>query len=280
MAYAFFSREIQLVTWDLTGTVAFNATGLSSYTDAPTPIMQYIGFNTNSPLFANPALRSAMSLGIDREACVEAHMLNHAVPAAFPLSPACATYPADLAKPYATETFAAAMEEAGYATKKERQATLIVSAENTFRVQIAQQIAQDLSRYDVKITVTPLPWTEFQTALAAGQYDLYYGECKLPADWDLSALLSPGGALNFSGYTDEKLPGLLQAAAATSGARHTAALRALYAHLQETSPIIPICFKNVSVLLPDKAVKIASPTATDPFCHLEDWTIQWAEDTP
>lgn len=278
MAYAFFSREIQLVTWDLTGTVTFNATGLSSYTDAPTPIMQYIGFNTNSPLFADPALRSALSLGIDRGTCVEAHLLNHAVPASFPLSPASALYPADLEQAYSADRFATAMEEAGYAADKERPATMIVSAENTFRVQMAQQIAQDLSRYDVKITVTPLPWTEFQSTLASGKFDLYYGELKLPADWDLSALLSPGGALNFSGYTDEKLPELLMTATTTSGARRTAALRALYTHLRDTAPIIPVCFKNVSVLLPDKAVKINSPTAADPFYHLEDWTIQWAED--
>ena len=278
MAYAFFSHEIQLVTWDLTGTVTFNATGLSSYTDAPTPVMQYIGFNTNSPLFADPALRSALSLGIDRAGCVEAHLLNHAVPAAFPLSPASALYPADLEVPYSSEAFAAAMKEAGYVTEKERTATLIVSAENTFRVQMAQQIAQELSRYDLKITVTPLPWTDFQSTLASGKFDLYYGECKLPADWDLSALLSPGGSLNFSGYTDEELPELLLTAATTSGARRNAALRLLYAHLRDTSPIIPICFKNVSVLLPDKTVKIVSPTAADPFSHMEDWTIQWAED--
>ena len=280
MAYAFFSREVQLVTWDLTGTVVFNATGVSSYTDAPTPVMQYLGFNTNSPLFSDPALRSALSLGVDRAGCVEANLLNHAVPADFPLSPASSLYPKDLAIPYSADSFAAAMEEAGYATERERPATLIVSAENTFRVEMARQIAEELSRFDVKITVTPLPWTEFQTALAVGKYDLYYGECKLPADWDLSALLGIGGTLNFSGYTDEELPGLLEAAATTSGARHSSALRALYAHLQQEAPIIPICFKNVSVLLPDKAVKIASPTASDPFSHLEDWVIQWAEDKP
>ena len=280
MAYAFFSREIQLVTWDLIGTVPFNATGVNSYTDAPTPIMQYVGFNTESPLFEDPALRAALSLGIDRAGCVEAYLLNHAVPAAFPLSPASALYPAELEKPYSPEAFAAAMKEAGYAAGKKKPAVMIVSSENTFRVKAAQQIARDLSKYDVKITVNALPWAEFQASLTAGQYDLYYGECKLTADWDLSALLTRDGALNFSKYTDEELPGLLEAVATATDSRRAAALRALYTHLQHEAPFVPVCFKNVSVLLPDKAVKIDTPTATDPFYHMENWEIQWEADAP
>ena len=278
MAYAFFSRKVQLVTWDLTGTIPFNATGVSSYTDAPTSIMQYLGFNLKSPLFSNPALRAAISLGIDRDACVGSHLLNHAMAAEFPLSPVSPLYPADLARSYSAASYAAAMEELGFTAGKERRATMIVSAENTFRLEMARQIALELSKYDLKIDVTPLPWTDFQAALSAGQYDLYYAECKLPADWDLSALLAPDGTLNFSGYTDEQLPGLLAEASSATGTLRADALQALCAHLQQQAPIVPVCFKNISVLLPDKTVKIAAPTATDPFFHLKDWTIQWAED--
>ena len=280
MAYAFFSRKIQLVSWDLTGTVPFNASGANSYTDVSTPIMQYVGFNTASRLFSDPALRSALSLGIDREKCVNACLLGHGTAATLPLSPSSPLYPADLERTFSSEDYAAAMAEAGYDSGKEYPATMIVSAENPFRVQAAQQIAQDLSRFDVKITVKSLPWVEFQQALVAGGYDLYYGECKLPADWDLSALLAEGGTLNFSGYTDEELPELLYAAATASGKGRETALRQLYAHLQQEAPFAPVCFKSVSILLPQKAVRLQTPTASDPFYGLADWTIQWAEDNP
>lgn len=277
MAYAFFSREIQLVTWDLTGTVPFNTTGVNTCTDAPTSVMQFVGFNTQSPLFSDPALRRALSLGVDRDALVETCLLNHAVPAAFPISPASPLYPADLEPTCSADAFAAAMEEAGCNSGKERQVTMIVSSENAFRVEAARRIAQDLSVYDIKITVKPLAWAEFQASLAAGQYDLYYGEAKLTADWDLTAFLTPGGALNFSWYTTEELPELLYAASNTSGSRRTAALRALYGYLQEQAPFVPVCFKNVSVLLPEKTVGIVNPTASDPFYSLADWTIRWAD---
>lgn len=277
VAYAFFAREIQLIACDLTGTSTANVSGGGDYTDAPSAVMQYVGFNTGSELFADAALRAAMSQGIDRSGCVSAYLLGHGDAAQFPVSPASSLYPADLEKRYSPDDFAAAMDKAGYNKGVERKATLLVSSENSFRVQTARKIAEDLSRYDVKITVSALPWSRFQKALAEGKYDLYYGECKLTADWDLTPLLGEEGSLNFSGYADEKeLPPLLTAAA--SGENHQAALRALCVYLQQKAPFAPVCFKNVSVLLPSGAVDQITPTATDPFCGLDRWVMHWAED--
>lgn len=280
-AYAFLSREIQLIAYDVTGTGAIRVSGRSTYTDAPTSIMQYVGFNTDSPVFSDAALRAAAARGIDRNACVNACLLGHGAAASLPISPASALYPADAEIACSSEAYEAALADAGYAGGTERTVTMLVSAENAFRVQAAQRIAEDLSRGDLQITVRVLPWVEFREALAAGDYDLYYGECKLTADWDLSPLLAPDGALNFSRYTDEALPDLLdRAARAGTAAIRAVALRDLYNWLGREAPFTPVCFKNISVLLPDKAVDAIQPTAADPFYDLADWTIHWAESTP
>ena len=278
-AYAFLSREVQLIAYDVTGTGAIRVSGRSTYTDAPTSIMQYVGFNTNSPLFSSPALRAAVARGIDRNDCVNACLLGHGMAAAFPISPASPFYPANVALSYSSEAYEQALEEAGYGAEAEvREVVMLVSSENAFRVQAAQRIADGLSRGALRVTVKSLPWTDFRAALATGSYDLYYGECKLTADWDLFPLLAPGGSLNFSGFTDEALPELLEKAATAGTAGRAAPLRELYAWLQEAAPFVPVCFKNVSVLLPDKAVDAISPTAADPFYDLADWTIHWAAD--
>lgn len=279
VAYAFYAREIQLIACDLTGITTANVSGGGDYTDAPTTVMQYVGFNTASPLFSNAALRSAMSLGIDRVGCVNAYLLGHGAAAQFPLSPASALYPADLEQTYSPENFSAAMEAAGFNKGTERAATMIVSAENEFRVQACRKIAEDLSRYDVKITVSVLPWADFQKALAKGSYDLYYGECKLTADWDLSPLLAAGGSLNFSRYADkEHLDPLLTAALSAPIDQRPQAMQALCQYLQQHAPFAPVCFKNTSVLLPSGAVDEITPTATDPFGGLDQWVMHWAED--
>ena len=279
VAYAFYSREIQLIACDLTGTASSNVSGGGDYTDAPTALMQYVGFNAKSKLFSSGTLRTAMSLGIDRVGCVNAYLLGHGTAAQFPVSPASPLYPADLEKSYSPDDFAAAMEAAGFCTGTERPATMIVSSENQFRVQAARKIAEDLSRYDVKITVSVLPWASFQQALKDGKYDLYYGECKLTADWDLTPLLGKGGALNFSGYSDEKnLPPLLSAAATANSEARPEAVKNLCAYVQQQAPFAPVCFKNVSVLLPSGAVDEITPTAADPFWSLDQWAMHWAEE--
>ena len=277
VAYAFYAREVQLIACDLTGTSTANVSGGGDYTDAPTAVMQYLGFNAKSKLFSDNALRAAMSLGIDRGGCVSAYLLGHGSAAQFPVSPASPLYPAQLERTYSPDDFAAAMEAAGYNKGAERPATLIVSAENAFRVQAARKIAEDLSRYDVKITVSVLSWSRFREALAEGNYDLYYAECRLTPDWDLRPLLDTDGPLNFSGYSDSKrLPQLLGNAAAASPEERSAAVEALCAYVQQMAPFAPICFKNQSVLLPSGAVDDIFPTASDPFCGLENWVLHWA----
>lgn len=61
IAYAFYAREIQLLTCDLTATTPSNVSGSGAYTDADTTVLQYVGVNTSRPLLADPAVRRALS---------------------------------------------------------------------------------------------------------------------------------------------------------------------------------------------------------------------------
>ena len=61
MLYAFSSREIQLLPLDLTGTGASGVSGSGDYTDAPTTVMQFLGFNTRRAPFSDEALRQAVT---------------------------------------------------------------------------------------------------------------------------------------------------------------------------------------------------------------------------
>ena len=107
--------------------------------------------------------------------------------------------------------------------------------------------------------------------MEAGNFDLYYGEVRLSADWDLSALLSSGGTLNYGGWSNETTDRLL-ASFSRAGDR-TAAMSALCRHLQEQSPIIPICFKSTSVLTQTGVLENLASTTTEPFYGLEDCTV-------
>jgi len=273
MAYAFYSRDIQLMLCDLTATSTTNVYGSGSYTDAATTTMQFIGINALREPLNDSALRAALQLGIARSSCVNAYLLGHGSAAQFPLSPVSALYPHQLEVPYSPDYFDTAMAEAGYSEGKTVHLTMIVNSENSFKVDAAKQIAADLSRHDLDIKVKVLSWKNYLQALQEGDFDLYYGECKLTADWDLRSLLSTGGSLNYGGYSDGQMDALISAyLSAEDDARQGAALE-LYTYFAQQCPILPVCFKDTSLLLPADTVEAAVPTAANPFYNLPDWQV-------
>lgn len=276
MLYQFTSHDIQLITADLTGTAPVSVTGSISFQDADTTILQYVGFNTQKAPFDSAALRSALSLGINRASVVGAYLSGHGTAAQFPISPVSPLYPSELEETYSYDAFSAAMAEAGFASGSARTVTLLVNSENSFKVSAAEQIARSLSAFDLNIEVRALPWEEYTAALAARDFDLYYGEVKLTADWDLSALLGTGGSLNYGGWSSAQTDQLLASCAAASD--RGAALKNLCAHLRQQSPILPVCFKSTSVLVQTGVVEGLKPTMTNPFYDLTTCTIHLREE--
>ena len=277
MSYAFYAREIQLLMCDLTSTSTSNVYGSGIYTDAATTTMQFIGINTGREPLNDPALRRALTLGIDRQGCINAFLLGHGLAAQFPVSPAASVYPQTLDIPYSPDNFDTAMASAGYGDEQTFSLTLLVNRENSFKVDAAERIAEDLSHHGLHITVKALPWEQYLQALQNGDYDLYYGECRLTADWDLQSLIGTGGDLNYGGYSNADTDALLADFRNAQEADRAEAMASLCRHLSEQVPILPICFKNVSVLLPSGAVESITPTSANPFYRLWEWQIDIAQ---
>ncbi len=273
VAYAFYAREVQLLAYDLTATNGSNVSGIGINEDAPSTAMHYIGINVNHEPLNNPALRRALSLGIDRGECVSAYLLSHGLPAQYPLSPASALYPSEEDVAYSPDNFNSAMSAAGYTSGKSIPLTMIVNAENEFKISAAQKIAADLSRHDIKISVEVLPWDTYLQRLRSGNFDLYYSECRMTADWDLRNLLGTGGTLNYGGYTNPQMDSLMQAALSSDKQQSSEAYGKLYQYFEQQSPILPVCFKSLSVLMPSGAVDEITPTAANPFYDFSQWKL-------
>jgi peptide/nickel transport system substrate-binding protein len=275
VAYAFHTHDIQMLSCDLTATGSVGLSGNGNYTDASTTVLQYIGFNFSSPLFSDPLLRKALSCGIDRVGAVSSYLLGHGTAAQFPLSPASTYYPADLETSYSTGTFESAMAAAAYCSGTKRSAVLLVNSENSFKIAIAQKVAADLSAHDLQVTVESVAWDTYQARLASGAFDLYLGEVRLSADWDLTPLLSTAGALNYGHYNDENMNLLLlNLRAAEDDSARARVFQDFCQFFSEQTPILPICFKSVSVLLQSGAVKQdVTPTAANSFYGLSDWQL-------
>lgn len=269
--YLFSTRKVALLTVDPTDDLN-SVTGQSAMTHRPTTILQFIGFNTlEGRLFSDRALRAVFSAGIPRDTLVDAQLAGLALAAQFPISPLSPLYPSDMEKAGGKEATVAALRSAGQDTGEKRELTLLVNEEDNFRLTSARYIAQSMSLLDWQITVRALPWEEYLLALQAGEFDLYFGEVRLTADWDVTDLVGTAGTMNYGGYTSEETDALLLECAA-AGDRQGAARR-LAGRLQEEAPIAPVCFKYDTVLTHSGVVEGLSPTATTSFYHLEGWRV-------
>lgn len=269
LLYRFSSHDVQLITADLTSAESAGTTGKVDCLDVETAILQYLGCNTARAPMDNPALRRAIWYGLNRAYVVSAFLSGHGSPAQYPVSPASPLYPAALEEAFSIDSFSTALAQSGY--QAERPLVLLVNEENNFKRAIAGYLAESLTAAGLPVEVQALPWEEYNTALAAGNFDFYYGEARLTADWNLSPLLTAGGALNYGHWSDPQTDALLAAFAAAED--RTAAMNTLCAHLKSQAPILPICFKSTSVLSQADVVERLTPTVAEPFYNLTSCVI-------
>ncbi len=272
LIFAFSSGDVSLVDVDLMGTNAMGYSGSYETWDYATTDLIYLGFNTQSGLCRSAGVRTALTRGIDRDSVAQTVYASHAVSTALPVHPASPLYDQTLAGvlSYAPEALVSQLEDLGVLG---RELVLLVNRENTAKLSAAQLIAGQLESAGMEITVNALDFEDYTAALAQGDFDLYLGEVVLTADFDLTALLSSGGALNYGRWQDAQGDSLLSAFVQASGEARTAAARALFEYLNQQALIAPVCFKNGSVLTQWGRLSGLSPVRGNVFAGLENWTI-------
>ena len=272
LSHLFSGHEIQMVTTDYIGNSPTSYKGAAAVTEAPTTTMQYLGFNCRNGLFTDPALRHAVSLGIDRSSIHQAYFSGHSLSAAFPVSPLSEWYPADLDPGYSAAAFHNAMEKAGYTSGRHHNVRLLVCDGNSFRISAARAIAAALSVYDLKVQLQILPYDAYLEALQSGNFDFYYGEVRMTPDFNCAPLLKTNGSLNYGGFSDPVLDAQITSAFTTSGAPR-GSNNAMMSTIRDTAPIVPLGFKSLSVVLQGGVVDAITPTCANPFYQFSQWKM-------
>lgn len=232
--------------------------------DCSTTIMQYIGFNRTAGPFTNDTLRASVTYAINRTKIVTESMDGYAAAASLPCAPQSPFYDNTLAESYAYDPvkFRTAVTGVGTGTTADDPAIFLVCSSDPKRVIVAQHIADMLMKYGLHLTVRAVDYDSYIAALKAGNYHMYYGEVRLPANFDLRSFYDAGGDLCFGGIVNSSIAELCTQALKNSGSYND-----LFATVMDDASICPVLFKYYAVYMSRGTVEYLSP-ALDNALHV------------
>lgn len=272
LIYAFDAGRVSLVDVDLTATNSMGYGGNYQTWDYPTTDFLYLGFHNQTGVFRSADARRAVSLAVDRDTIATTIYSNHAIATLLPVHPASELYQlGESPLAYNPEALSHRMEELRL---QDSELVFLVNSENVAKAAAAQLIAYQLEAAGFAVELKQLPFEDYAAALAAGEFDLYLGETVFTADFDLAPLLSSTGTLNYGGWWTETGDGLLSAMQSAAPEGKAAAAAELFTLLNEQAPIVPIAFKNGSVLTQWGQLSELSPVRGNVFYQLEYWDFK------
>jgi len=257
-----------------------------------TTTLQFIGFNARRGVMRDADVRRAVGCSIDRQFIVDEILTGQqAIPAPLALNTTFWLYDKEWERrsldplvemallldraffaDYDDDSFLEIWDGAdGY---EKFTADFIVNIENSYRTQAAHKIADTLRRIGFNTVVRELPWESYLKALQDGNFDMYYGEIMLGADFDLSPLLLPNSHLNYgrTGSSDH-VPFIDDFLSARTDEDIRYAAKRLCDQITVSAPFVPVVYKQHAIYFPMGAISGAAPSQSTVFYNLKNWKI-------
>ena len=261
----------------------------------PTNNFVYLAFNPDKTIFQQTEVRRAVSLLLDRESIVSMGFQGHAAACVLPFNPAWSSMKNIAANTTATaqtQTALDLLEGAGYTNingygyrasrTKSLNCTLTVCADNPFKVAAAKQIKEQLAAVNFNVRILELGYKDYTQAIANGEFEMYLGEIKIPANMDLSAFFSHGGAANAvmeaeaeDGYWEIN-PSVDAYGKFVSGSMSLADFCLLF---DRETPFVPVCYRNAVQVYSRNFTTEISGTCYDNFYGINKWQTKTSKDS-
>ena len=268
--HALESGMVQLYYSDLSGGEIPRTSHASG--SVPLNYLVYIGMHSGKSVLSKESMRKALSYATDRDEVVASAFAGRAHTAVSPFHPLWESAAAIGSWPSGENlTLAVAqLQEAGYnnTDKNAIELELLVPSGNSFRTAAAELLAKQWTHIGVKLTVTELSFSEYTTRLKKGDYDLYLGEIRLPANMSLRSFFSAGGSTAFGIKTSGK-----SADAYASYLKGDKTLQEFCEAFSSDMPYMPLCFRQGMVVY-SRSLGSIQPSAFDVFQGIESWSFR------
>ncbi|MBR3949020.1 MAG: hypothetical protein IKJ70_06415 [Clostridia bacterium] len=242
----------------------------------------YIGLNSNNKFLKDNAVKKAIELCTDKRTICDGIYGGYCRKTETVFNPdwhLSKTYEAKESE-FSAIKAGEVLEEANYvyAYKKNKfrsknfeflKLKFIVNEENKLRVEAAKLITKNLRLAGFDVSLQKLPFSEYQTAIKNGSFDLYLGEIVLSPGMDLSVFFSSDGELSAG-------VGANQTASDAyfdfvSGTVDFSTFNQVMAH---EKPIIPICYRDGMVCFSRALSYEGSVNHYDLYKNVYSWEIK------
>ncbi len=244
-------------------------------------IFLYIGCNVLWSEFfkdgRNAELRKALTYAIDRETIINSYYRGRAHSSTLPTSPGSPYYSESLASRYEYDPlrFVSAIQNM-YIPKDDKgqpkKLLILVNCDDSARLRTARFLAKQLT--ELGLDTGTLEYggstnTTFQQVLQAGSFDLYLGQTKLSANYDLSQFFKGWGNLGWGGIADNTLLNMCKESLANSGNYYN-----LNKMVADDGKIIPVLFGYYEVYAERGQLLDLTPSRDNVFFYTMGKTME------
>ena len=289
---AFSAGKIHAVTREMLDTENFAIKQSNTKHIYPNGMFEFVGFNSKNGIFKDALLRIAASNAIDR-AKISA-VFGDAVAAGFPIMPGSSSFSpsyelSEYNLDYAKEViFSAGWMDLDNDTKPEKIIdgnwtemgfSLLVANSDSLRVAAAKALKESLEAAGFSVNIVLLDTESYYERIKNGDYEAFLGAVYCADPYDVSAILSSNGKINFDSYSspemDFAVSNLMSATSMDKASVAFSKLQSLYGAYQ---PIAGLVFRTTYVLTSHYVEGEIKPYPYSPYANIASWSLAGVED--
>lgn len=149
---------------------------------------------------------------------------------------------------------------------------ILVNSENTERARLAEYIKKSFGECGIATTITSVPFAEYQSRIADGNYDLFIGEVQFGNNQDISGFISDAGNV-FGAYKEELARAFYEAKLVGEPDGIKAKYQVICNELFDSMPLVGLYFKKDAVLVNSRIKGEISVNRSNFFANICDWFI-------
>lgn len=229
----------------------------------------YIGINNKSGITANPEVRKAISLAIDRETLARSAYGGFAQPATGVFNPQFELSQTELFSAQGDPEAAKQLLSAGGVSNA--SLSVLVNSSNKERLACAKLIEQQLEEAGFSVTlVQEADNAKYLQRVQSESFSLYIGETKIPPDMSLGTFFSEDGAAHYGMDVKNSASAQIWGRYMSSQAQ----LGSLLLEFADEIPFIPVVYRKGMICFTKTMNGDVQGSYYDCFANIEDWYFE------